>query len=218
MTAGTRPRIDFAPDPAMSYWPTPSDLADELVYWILEPWHGTGDILRILEPSAGTGHLVAAIRHRLPDAHITAVEPDPARAEQLAAVGFADEVIHATLEEHLVAVSLAAVRGTWQPYHLAIANPPFTLPGRREAWAEHLLALYHHPDALRPGAVIAAIVPRSVFTGSVPKIAAVRRLLHPTGCGQARPTDRDAFAPVGMGNPTALLWTQRPFDTAGALW
>lgn len=48
-------------DRALSYWPTPAQLGEDLVYWVLEPWHGTGDGVRVLEPSAGTGDLARAV-------------------------------------------------------------------------------------------------------------------------------------------------------------
>lgn len=205
-------RVDYVPDPALSYWPTPADVADDLVHWVMEPWHGLGDGVRVLEPSAGEGHLARAIRARLPEAHITAVEPDPDRAATLRGSGVADQVVRSTVEDYLIGVAFQAFTdGDWQPFHLAIANPPFTLPGRPEAWAEHLLALYGDPHLLAPGAIIAAVVPRIVLTGQSKLARAVRDLLHPFG--GAEPCDRAAFAPAGAQVSTALIWAQTPLHT-----
>lgn len=196
-------------DPRMSYWPTPADVADDLMYFVLESWHRLGDGLRVLEPSAGEGHLVRAIRSRLPEAHITAVEPDPVRAARLRdQPAGADEVIQSTLEDYTAAAAAAYAAGGWQPFDLAIANPPFTLPDRPQAWAEHLLAMYHDPHLLAPGAVIAAVVPHIALTGTSRLVRAVRALT-PSG---AEACERGAFATVGARVSTALMWAQKPFN------
>jgi hypothetical protein len=202
----TGARIDYTPDPAMSYWPTPPDVADDLVHGVMEPWHGDGTGVRVLEPSAGDGHLVRAIRDRLPGAHIVAVEPDPGRAATLRALpGLADEVIQSTLEDYLTDVAFEAFTADgWPPFDLAIANPPYTLPGRPEAWAEHFLQLYNDPHLLRPGAVVTAVVPRIVLTGQSKLVWAVRGLLQPHY--GAEPCEPGAFAPVGA----ALIRAYKP--------
>jgi predicted RNA methylase len=204
----------FTPDPVLSYWPTPSELADNLVYWLLEPWHGMGEDIRVLEPSAGEGHLLAAIRHHLPQAHITAVEPSPERAATLRGIPEV-EVVASTLEDYLVEVTTAALSGSWHPFDLVVMNPPFTLTGRSEAWADHVLAIYHDPYLLAPGATLGAVVPRILMTGRSKGVRAVRGLLSRTGgvedCG------RGAFDATGAQVSTALMWTQKPFDAPGAI-
>lgn len=209
----------------MSYWPTPADVADDLLMMAICPGYGDGGAsrdgevpqVRVLEPSAGEGHIVRAIRQHLPAAHITAVEPDPGRADALrSAHGLADQVMRSTLEDYLAAAAMAAFAGDWQPFDLVIANPPFTLPGRPEAWAEHILALYNDPHVLNPGAVIAAVVPHIVLTGKSKLVRGVRDLLG--RCGEVEPCDRGAFAAGRAQVSTALMWTQKPFgaDTGPA--
>jgi hypothetical protein len=201
--------LSYTPDPALSFWPTPPDIADDLVYWLLQPWHCTGEGVRVLEPSAGDGHLVRAIRDHLPDAHIAAVEPSAARAATLRAQrGLADEVIESTLEDYLANVAMSAFAGVWQPFHLVVMNPPFTLAGRPEAWAEHVLATYNDPYLLAPGGVVGAVVPYVVKTGKSPKVRAVRDLLNPYYGIQE--CERGAFAAVGAKVSTALIWAQTP--------
>jgi predicted RNA methylase len=201
--------MEFTPDPALSFWPTPDGVADDLVYWLLEPWHGLGDGVRVLEPSAGDGHLIRAIRERLPQSHITAVEPSASRAATLRALADVD-VVESTLEAYQVDAAMRAFAGEWEPFHLVVMNPPFTLDGRPEAWAEHVLAIYHDPYLLAPGGVIGAVVPRIVMTGTSKRVRAVRDLT--TECGGIEDCERDAFAPVGAQVSAALMWVQRPFD------
>lgn len=190
-------------DRAMAYWPTPDEIADNLVYGAMEPRclpYGHG--LRILEPSAGDGALVRAVRRRMPEAWVTAVEPDPARADQLRAAGIADEVVASTLEDYLLTVAFAALAGDVEPFDLVVANPPFALPGRPEAWAEHLLAIATDPYLLTPGTLIAAIVPRVVLTGKSRRVRQVRSLTTvPTVQIQECPTGSFAAAVS-----TALIW------------
>ncbi len=53
--------IAFDADPALSFWPTPPEVADDLVYTALIPGWGQGEAsadgevpqVRVLEPSAG---------------------------------------------------------------------------------------------------------------------------------------------------------------------
>jgi hypothetical protein len=205
---------EFAPDRELSFWRTPADVAHGLVYSLMEPWHGLGDGVRVLEPSAGEGDLVHAIRHHLPEAHITAVEPSAARAVTLRALPGID-VIESTLENYLAGVTVWALGGQWEPFHLAVMNPPFTLADRPEAWAEHVLAIYHDPYLLAPGGVIGAVVPRIVMTGKSKRVRAVRDLL--ADCGWVQACERGAFASVGAKVSTALMWTQKPFDSSGAI-
>lgn len=206
--------MEFTPDPALSFWPTPDGVADDLVYWLLEPWHGLGDGVRVLEPSAGDGHLIRAIRQHLPQSHVTAVEPSASRAATLRALADVD-VVESALEAYQVDVAMRAFAGEWEPFHLVVMNPPFTLDGRPEAWAEHVLAIYHDPHLLAPGGVIGAVVPRVVTTGNSKRVRAVRELLD--SCGGVEQCDRGAFASVGAQVSTALLWLQKPLDPPGVI-
>lgn len=208
--------LNYAPDPALSYWPTPPEVAEDLLMLVLVPGYGDGRAghnvpqLRVLEPSAGEGHLARVIRAHLPGAHLTCVEPDPARAAALrAAPSVADEVVESTLEDHLVQVGFDAMAGTWVPYDLIVANPPFVLEDRPEAWAEHLLALHDDPHLLAPGGQIGAVVPHIALTGQSKRVRAGRALTRPYGGIEA--CHRGAFDPVGAKVRTALLWLQAPF-------
>ncbi len=200
--------IAYEPDPALSFWPTPADVADDLVQRTLCPGFGLGGAagevpqVRVLEPSAGDGHLAQAIRQHLPDAHVTCVEPSAGRVARLREqTGLADEVIESTLEEYL--------SGAWmaEPFDVVVMNPPFTLPGRPEAWAEHFLAIYHDPFLLAPHGQISAVVPRIVMTGKSKLVRQVRELLDPHHGIEECP--RGAFDPVGAKLSTALIWIEK---------
>jgi hypothetical protein len=90
---------------------------------------------------------------------------------------------------------------------LVIMNPPFTLDGRPEAWAEHILALHDAPHILAPHGVISAVVPRIVMTGKSRLVRKVRDLVIPHyGFSEC---DRDAFCPVGAKLSTTLLMIEQ---------
>lgn len=215
--------VDFTPDPEMSYWPTPAAVAHDLLDWIVMPGHADGGgepQVRVLEPSAGEGHLVRAIRERLPKAHITAVEPNPMRAAKLRTMPGV-EVIEATLEQYLVDVAMQALAGQWEPFDMAVMNPPFTLRNRPQAWADHVLAVYHDPYLLTDCGLVGAVVPHVLLTGSETgrrskRVRAMRELL--TFCGQAEACRRGAFArTVGAKVSAAIMWAQKPPDPAQAV-
>lgn len=217
--------IAFAADPALSFWPTPDEVADDLVYSALCPGWGQGEAsvdgevpqVRVLEPSAGDGHLARVIRRYLPYAHLTAVEPASTRAATLRAqAGLADEVVESALEDYLAAVAVDALTGDWRGFELVVMNPPFTLADRPEAWAEHVLGIWNDPNIMASGGTLAAVVPRILITGRSKLVRAVRDLIGPEivrySSGSLRGVrgtidicERGAFAPVGAGVSTVLL-------------
>ena len=194
----------------MAYWPTPDDVADDLVYWLLEPWHGRGEGIRVLEPSAGEGHLVRAIRQHLPEARITAVEPNAERAASLRSLpGVA--VVTSTLERYLADVAATAASGAWKPFDLVVMNPPFALAGQREAWADHVLSIYRDAHLLAPGAAIGAVLPHILLTGKSKRVKAVRGLLDHDGGGMEA-CKKGAFNSTGAQVSTALARMYKPYD------
>lgn len=201
--------LAYVADPALSFWPTPRDLADDLVQKVICPGFGdggaVGDVrqVRVLEPSAGDGHLARSIRWHLPKAHITCVEPSTGRAAKLRGqAGLADRVVESTLEDYLTTEAWLV-----EPFDVVVMNPPFTLAGRPEAWAEHFLAIYNDPFLLAPYGQISAVVPRIVITGKSKLVRQVRELLNPhhgmEECAQG------AFDPVGAKLSTARIWVEK---------
>ncbi|MGH7743399.1 MAG: methyltransferase [Candidatus Dormibacteria bacterium] len=173
-------------DKELSYWATPPALAKELVAGLpLDPGHC------VLEPSAGDGALVRAVREQHPQARVTAVEPDPARWTVLSAqFALSDGIVWpaTTFEEY--AADAAGVR-----FDAVVMNPPFTLRGRRYAWAEHLVLAW---GLLRPGGYLRAIVPSSVGYGRQRHIALARSVIEYAG-GSWRAAGDGAFRGSGTG-------------------
>ena len=140
------PRPVATRDKELSYWATPPALAKELIHGLdLAP--GTW----VLEPSAGDGAVVRALAEAYPHTRITAVEPDHGRRLVLRRSGpDSMHVQEQTFEDYAEFASTAGIR--WQA---VVMNPPFTLPGRRYAWAEHLALAW---DLLAPGGQLRASV------------------------------------------------------------
>lgn len=184
-------------DKEQSYWPTPTPLAQLLVKGLDIPEGGT-----VLEPSAGDGQLVRALRYAYPFVSIDAVEPDDGRRIALRMVGDAGlHVWHGTFEDYAVAWRA----GDSVPFDAVVMNPPFTLPGRRYAWAEHLALAW---ELLAPGGQLRAIVPASLEYGRQRPIAAVRALIEQAG-GRWRKAPESAFQASGTNVHTLIVEATR---------
>lgn len=181
-------------DKELSYWPTPPELAKELVHGLgLEP------DARVLEPSAGDGALVRAVREAYPHVHITAVEPVHRCRAAMRLAGTAGlHIWDGTFEDY------AALPDT-DGFDAVVMNPPFTLPGHRYAWAEHLVLAW---DRLQPGGQLRAIVPTSLEYGRQRPIAAARTLITGAG-GTWRKTGPGAFQSSGTGVHTLIVEATR---------
>lgn len=185
---------------------TPAELAQELASWHgeLEPRRGCR--LRVLEPSAGSGRIVQAIRERLGAewCHITAVEPDARRARQIPT----DEAT--TVHTEPFETFAARARAAGETFDRVIMNPPFSVPGRPNIWAEHLLAAW---DLLAPGGRLVAIVPASVLDRRrAGLVGQAGQLVHMNG--EAEELPRDAFAESGITVATAVVSLDRPLVDA----
>lgn len=183
-------------DKELSYWATPRALAVEVV-------SGLGLIpeMRVLEPSAGDGALVRAVCEEYPLVPIVALEPDYARRMVLRMTRAGGLHIRScTFEEY---AALASADGT--RFDAVVMNPPFTLPGRRYAWAEHLTLAW---DLLAPGGQLRAIVPASLGFGRQRPVAAVRALIDAAG-GMFRPAPAGAFNTSGTNVHTLIVEATR---------
>jgi predicted RNA methylase len=161
---------------------------------------------RVLEPSAGEGHLVRTILEVMPSALLVALEPNSERAHTMGAnVGRRAAIMGSTVEAYLTALD------DRQPHFDAvIMNPPYALPGRARAWAEHVLQLWNHNGVLQPGGVLVAVVPNSITSGRDRTTAAVRGLVETHG-GYV-PVAEDAFRSVGTGVRTTIFWLVKPSE------
>lgn len=184
-------------DKELSYWATPPALAAELIAGL-----GLEQGSFVLEPSAGDGALVRAVHKAYHDVLVTAVEPDQARRTVLRMCG-TEWWLHlwkGTFEDYAAVASSDGAR-----FDAVVMNPPFTLPGRRYAWAEHLTLAW---DLLAPGGQLRAIVPASLEFGRQRPIAAARALIGAAG-GTFRPSPAGAFNTSGTNVHTLIVEATR---------
>lgn len=206
----------LAASAAAGFVPTPLDLARDLVAELGELHPEPGRVLRVLEPSAGVGPFVRAILRDGEDdpilsdpppvwLHVDAVECEPRRATVLRTRGHGAVTVHESTFEAFADVASAA----GDTFDRVIMNPPFSIPGHADLWADHVLAAW---ELLAPGGRLVAIVPDSVGFAQRGKVKQVRELvaLH----GDMRKLDRDAFAASGTGVQTRVLWLDRPAEAS----
>lgn len=115
-----------------SFFPTPASVATTAVDALLA---GGYQPQTILEPSAGDGALIRAVRAKLPDVTIKAIEIDPSHGEALsrATAGAGKSAVtigdFLKLESDLANQELVAA-------HAVLMNPPYD----RNTWLKHVLA------------------------------------------------------------------------------
>mgnify|MGYP000856803801 CR=1 FL=1 len=182
-------------DKLMSFWPTPRDVAAEMCEWANVGALAPGS--QVLEPSAGDGALAEVIRDVAPRVGVLCVEPDPTRAEALRGKGFGN--VHQCRFEEFAAAHDGAQSAA------VLMNPPFTLPGRPVAWAEHVLLAF---PMVAPGGRLVAVVPRSVESRRHTVIDRVRDLADRHGSLESLPDD--AFTPSGTAVLTTLVVLEAP--------
>jgi hypothetical protein len=170
----------------LAYFPTPADLARDIVSGIeIEAPKF------VLEPSAGSGSLVAAVHERWPAARIIAVEADPLNVAMLAASG-------ATIcEGDFLSVDFGGLL-----FDVIVMNPPFAVEGDKFAWATHLRRAV---SLLANGGVVACIAPRGTWQTSPSKrFKVVRSWLASLGSTLVNHPD-GAFAESGTGIRTCTI-------------
>lgn len=196
---GDDPDADLAmpadADKEASFWRTPRPVVEEMLdrIGILDVPSGAP----ILEPSAGDGAIADEIVRA--GRVVVCVEPDPRRAAALEATGHV--VIRSTLEDYAEVESAR--------FAAVVMNPPFTLPGRPTAWADHVeLAL----GLLRPGGRLIAVLPTSYRHRDTRRIVALRNRVAELGGTWAELED-GAFVESGTGVRTGLLLVTVPEET-----
>lgn len=108
---------------------------------------------RVLEPSAGDGSLLLEILETSETVHVTAVEPNPVRADVLDRIAAATgrvTVYRGTLEQFAATVLV--------PFDAVIMNPPFAVTGDKAPWIRHVQLAHALTIA---GGRVSAIVPAS---------------------------------------------------------
>ncbi|MBZ9715843.1 class I SAM-dependent methyltransferase [Deinococcus multiflagellatus] len=195
----------------LAFFPTPPPLADQVARLVSEAigWASGIRSLRILEPHGGEGALLTALERCLPSPHgfeINVCELDPVRAQRLQAGGWT--VVH---DDYL----------TFQPtalYDVILANPPFSVPGDKQAWQTHLRRCWHH---LAVDGLLVAILPASALARQGTFFEETRGF--PVSLQTNAP---GSFKASGTEVATVTLtfwkedqsWKRRPFNASGTLY
>lgn len=139
----------YSTDMDMNYFPTPQDVAREMVSLA-----GIEDVMTVCEPSAGDGVIVREIESQHPEVKVTSYELDARRAEQSGAICFDWLLVDSP-----------------NKFDRIIMNPPFS-QGRWKAHVEH--ALYN----LKPGGVVVAIIPNNMLPEEIETCVEYERQLE----------------------------------------
>src|SRR6185503_19963603 len=136
-----------------------------------------------------------------------AVEPNEGRRMALRLSGGSGlQVWAATFEEYAQKVRAESDNTPCDVlFDAVVMNPPFALPGRRYAWAEHMVLAW---GLLRDGGQLRAIVPASLEYGRQRPIAAARALIGDAG-GSWRKAPDGAFHAAGTGVHTLIVEATR---------
>lgn len=178
---------------------TPDDTASAVVMRHL-PKLAPG--ARVLEPSAGAGAFVRAITARYPAARVVAVEPNATRAQSIP-TGDGVSVVVSTLEEYAA--------GAPGPFDAVVMNPPFSVPGNRTIWVDHVLAAW---SLMAPGGHLVAIVPAGFAHRTDRKHRQARELIDAHGGTEDLPAD--TFKASGVTVQACVVWATKPEPVAGA--
>lgn len=134
-------RRDLAAHPHEGYWPTPPDIAAEMVARAGTITNQT----RMLEPSAGTGAIVQAIKAACSTTcDLVVCESDP----RCRAILETDPWLPNRAAPDFVAYA----EGKPLPFDAIIMNPPY----ERRQWAEHV---HYAIGLLKPGGRLVALIP-----------------------------------------------------------
>jgi predicted RNA methylase len=177
-----------------AFFPTPDALVARMVAAL--------DMVRtpnatVLEPSAGDGRIVAAVLAAYPECGVTWVEIDEDRADLIPtnrrAKGYRGDFL------------------AWPPagkalnFDFVIMNPPFAVPGNKDAFIDHVEHAY---AMLRPGGRLVAIVPESIRTRTTKSYTRLRTLFESQGSWED--VDAGTFKESGTGVNTIMVTVDKP--------
>jgi len=175
-------------DNPLDFYATPETLAYRMAKMV------DGGIF--LEPSAGTGTIVRALLETHPGAVVDAIETDPKRAEKLRSIpGISN------LEEGDFMTSGLNVN----TYDGIVMNPPFTVPGDKQAYITHILRAY---SLVKPGGTVVGITPASVEFRSDKRTETLKSLIAQVGIIERLPAE--TFKASGTNVATCLVTLRKP--------
>lgn len=192
--------VPLHPRTAEGWVRTPDTLADDLCSYPHTdlPWLPAGS--EVLEPSAGIGSLATAMLRANPGLRVTAVEPHRSRAGVCASLGDA-VTVHTERFETFAARAIPAGR----QYTAIVMNPPFSIPGDRHIWIEHLRLAWH---LLAPGARLVCVVPAGIADRSHTKYRDIRTFVEHHGTHEAMPFE--AYKESGTTFATRVVRVTKP--------
>jgi hypothetical protein len=190
--------------------PTPDELAASIVARFAEVGH-LPEKPRVLEPSAGFGSLIRALVAVVPGARITAVEPFPKPSpapDLLAKIPQVDPLHVCTFEDY----ARQWKRGREKPFDLVLMNPPYSVPGNRTLWADHVKLAW---SMLAEGGRLVAIVPGKMDRTKSKQAAEILDLLGPDAMVELLP--ELSFRSTGADVDTCVVAaTRMPTGVAAA--
>lgn len=185
-----------------AFFPTPPDVCD-LAITCLEPermaWR---EQLRVLEPSAGKGALLDALRPSL-QAHL-AQDGEPRSVTVHACELLPGNRLALHVKGYDVVSDNFLEYRPSDGYDLILMNPPFSVPGDKNAWVTHLM---HAWSLLNPGGRLVAILPDTLRHRSDRQVMDVYSLA--ALYGHIEEIGRGAFKASGTDVNTVLLTLDR---------
>lgn len=170
-------------------------------------------LIHVLEPSAGDGSLVRALFASVPADRldVLAVEPDQDRAaalkENVKGRGAPVSVHVRTFEDFAAWYKPTLLRR----FDLVVMNPPYSVPGSRALWLEHVRLAW---ELLAEGGQLVAILPKPAGWLKDPNVAAVLDLVGPGAVRKELP--KRSFRQYGTDIDTWVLAATKPAGTVQA--
>jgi predicted RNA methylase len=189
---------EMPPKNPLAYFATPAAVVEEMISYInTDTLTYDWDEINVLEPSAGDGAIARYLREIGYRKALDLIEPDPFRAKLLRQQNLGD-VYEMTFEDFIQ-------KHPNRRYSYIFMNPPFTLPGNKVAWVDHIRLAW---SILKPGGELVAIAPNSISFNSNKHIAALRELVY--DWGRWDDLGPDAFKESGTGTQTVSIHLVKP--------
>lgn len=175
---------NLPPKNPYAYFPTPATIVAEMVAQVK-----IENDMQVLEPSGGDGAICDGIRAVAPDASLTVIEIDPARAAKLRAKGYA---VHEW--DFLTFRPLGS-------YDAILMNPPFAVAGDPLAYITHI---QHAHTMLAPWGHLVAIAPPSFTYRTDRRSQGFLAQVEAFGGWKMLPSE--SFKESSTGVSTVMLW------------
>lgn len=184
-----------------NFFPTPPALAAELAGLLKGKIRSDQPLL--LEPSAGNGNLVRELHEAFSGLNyfITAIEPEHGLADHI------DKHYRQDIRRERFEVYYDLHQRGYQEDHFdgVLMNPPFSVPGNRDIWIDHVRMAW---GLLAPRGTLVAIAPNGFTFRQDRKHREIRELIEQHGGHRSLP--EDAFVTSGTSVRTVAIWATKP--------